>query len=130
VNQSMAHNPFGNATRTIGGGGGMMTGQKSSESLLRERRKGHPAAGNGVRNNKMRTSQENPLNMYIMKTAGNGIGAPSLKNTADINKYQATPYMNTNHITSKVPSRAAAGKFSTIENTNIQIISNGSSNPP
>lgn len=88
----MTHNPSANATSTIGGGiGGMMTGQKSSESLMRERRKGHPAAGNGVRNNKMRTSQENPLNIYTMKS---GIGVPSLKNTAEINKYQGTPYIN------------------------------------
>ena len=116
-----------NATSTVGG---VMAGQKSSESLMRERRKGHQAAGNGVRNNKMRTSQENPLNMYTMKNGGSGTGAPSLKNAADINKYQATPYMNSNHITSKVPSRVAAGKFSTIENTIIHILPNGSSNVP
>lgn len=87
MNQSMSHNPSANATSTIGGGGGMMTGQKSSESLIRERRKGHPAAGNGVRNNKMRTSQENPLNMYTMKNGATGTGATNLKNTADFNKY-------------------------------------------
>jgi len=126
----MTNNPSGNATSTIGGGVGMMTGQKSSESLMRERRKGQPGAGNGVRNNKMRTSQENPLNMYTMKIGGNGIGAPSLKNTTDINKYQPTPYINSNHLASKAPSRAVAGKFSTIENTNIQIISNGSAIAP
>jgi hypothetical protein len=125
----MSHNPSANATSTIGGGG-MMTGQKSSESLIRERRKGHPAACNGVRNNKMRTSQENPLNMYTMKNGATGTGATNLKNTADFNKYQATPYINSNHLSSKVPSRAVAGKFSTIENTNIQIISNGSAMAP
>lgn len=108
----------------------MMAGQKSSESLNRERRKGHPAAGNGVRNNKMRTSQENPLNMYNMKNGATGTGAANLKNTADFNKYQVTPYINSNHLSSKVPSRAVAGKFSTIENTNIQIISNGSAIAP
>lgn len=108
----------------------MMAGQKSSESLIRERRKGHPAAGNGVRNNKMRTSQENPLNMYTMKNGATGTGVTNLKNAADFNKYQATPYINSNHISSKLPSRAVAGKFSTIENTNIQIISNGSAMAP
>ena len=107
-----------------------MTGQKSSESLIRERRKGHPVAGNGVRNNKMRTSQENPLNMYAMKNGATGTGANNLKITADFNKYQATPYINSNHLSSKLPSRAVAGKFSTIENTNIQIISNGSAIAP
>jgi hypothetical protein len=43
----------------------VMTGQKSSESLMRERRKGH--GGIGVRNNKMRTSQENPMSVYNIK---------------------------------------------------------------